>query len=153
AFSSPFRHKNTPKSSDSCARAKPRYSRAMLGLDRRALQVAWTLFLFAALVGLVYAVRRTLMIFALALFFAHLLAPIVEVVNRFIPPRVSRTVSLAIVYILLVGALVSVTASLGGRIADEAGSLATRLPEAVKEDPLARLPIPSWLEPLRPRVT
>ena len=39
----------------------------MLGLDRRTLQIAWTLLLFVAFFGTIYAVRRILVIFALAL--------------------------------------------------------------------------------------
>src|SRR6266849_4189324 len=126
----------------------------MLGLDRRALQVAWTLFLFAAVAGLIYEIRRTLVIFTLALFLAHLLAPIVDFAERFVPRRVSRVAVLGIVYVLLLAALVSVTIPIGSRIGEEAAGLANRLPEAMKQqDPLSHLPIPAWLEPMRPKVT
>jgi predicted PurR-regulated permease PerM len=126
----------------------------MLGLDRRALQVAWTLFLFAVVAGVIYEIRHTLMIFTLALFLAHLLAPIVEFVERWVPARVSRTAVLGIVYVLLLAILVSVTIPIGSRIAEQAAGLAGRLPEAMKQqDPLTRLPIPAWLEPMRPRLT
>jgi predicted PurR-regulated permease PerM len=40
----------------------------------------------------------------------------------------------------------------GSRIGEEAAGLASRLPEAMKEDPLARLPLPAWLEPAREKV-
>ena len=40
----------------------------MLGLDRRTLQVAWTLFLFVLVLGTIYEVRHTVMIFTLALY-------------------------------------------------------------------------------------
>src|SRR6266852_6406962 len=126
----------------------------MLGLDRRALQVAWTLFLFAALAGVIYEIRRTLVIFALALFLAHLLAPIVDFAERLVPARVSRTAVLGIVYVAILAVLASVTIPVGSRIGEEAAGLASRLPEAMKQqDPLTRLPIPAWLEPMRPRLT
>jgi predicted PurR-regulated permease PerM len=126
----------------------------MLGLDRRALQVAWTLFLFAAIAGVVYEIRHTLVILALALFLAHLLAPIVEFAERLVPERVSRTAVLGIVYVLLLAALVSVTIPVGSRIAEQAAGLANRLPDAMKQqDPLSHLPIPAWLEPMRPKLT
>ncbi len=125
----------------------------MLGLDRRTLHVAWTLFLFVAVIAVVYAVRSTLVVFALALFFAQLLSPVVEFVSRSVPARISRTAALGIVYILLIGALTAIVIPLSGRIADEAANLATRLPAAIGQDPLSRLPIPSWLEPFRPRLT
>ncbi|HEY2845485.1 MAG TPA: AI-2E family transporter [Bryobacteraceae bacterium] len=125
----------------------------MLGLDRRALQVAWTLFVFAAVVALVYAVRRTLVIFALALFFAHLLAPLVEFVSQSFSARISRTLALTIVYILFVGVLITVMVPLGQKVAEEAAALANKIPETIKQDPLANVPIPSWLEPYRARIS
>jgi predicted PurR-regulated permease PerM len=41
----------------------------------------------------------------------------------------------------------------GARIGEEASALAGRLPEALKEDPLSRMPLPAWLEEWRPRMT
>ena len=55
---------------------------SMLGIDRRALKVGWTLFLFALVLGALYEIRHTLVIFALALFLAHLLSPVVELLVR-----------------------------------------------------------------------
>ena len=54
----------------------------MIGIDRTALKMVWTVFLFALIVALVYQIRHTLMIFALALFFSHLLAPVVDFFER-----------------------------------------------------------------------
>src|SRR6266446_2302233 len=125
----------------------------MLGLDRHALQVAWTLFLFAAIAFVVYEVRHTLVIFALALFLAHLIAPVVEFVERFVPQRISRVAVMGIVYVAILAALVLSAIPVGSRIAEQAAGLAGRLPEAMQQDPLARLPIPDWLEPMRPRLT
>src|SRR5579871_1450618 len=119
----------------------------MLGLDRRTLQIAWTLFLFAAAVGLIYEVRRILVIFALALFFAQMLTPIVEAVTRAFGARISRTLALAVVYILFVGVLITIMIPLGQKLAEEGAALATRIPDAVKQDPLAHVPVPLWLEP------
>src|SRR5262249_42243869 len=42
---------------------------------------------------------------------------------------------------------------LSSRISDEATALASNLPNALKGDPLANLPIPRWLEPWRPQIT
>jgi predicted PurR-regulated permease PerM len=126
----------------------------MFGIDRRAAKVAWTILLIALAVGVVYVIRRTLMIFVAALFFAYLLAPVVGWVERRTPKKLAREFALAIVYVLLVAALVTVTGLLGARIAEEAASLASRLPESIKSgDPLSNIPIPSWLEPYRVRIT
>jgi predicted PurR-regulated permease PerM len=125
----------------------------MLGLDRRTLQVAWTLFLFVLVLGTIYEVRHTVMIFTLALFFAHLLAPVVEFIERFVPSRVPRPAVLALVYAILIAALVSALIPVGSRIAEQAAVLAARLPQAIQQhDPLGHLPIPAWLDPIRPKV-
>lgn len=126
----------------------------MLGLDRRTLHVAWSLLLFAAVVATIYAIRRTLMVFALALFFAHLLSPVVEFVQRRVSKRVPRVAVLSMVYVVLVGALAAVVVLVGSRIAEDATVLASKLPQALQqEDPLSHVPLPSWMAPLRPRLT
>ena len=123
----------------------------MLGIDRRALKVGWTLFLFALALAAIYEIRHTLVIFALALFLAHLLSPVVELLVR-LRRGLSRTVALALVYLVLLGALVSIAIPIGSRIAEQAAGLASRLPAAIQEDPLSRLPLPVWLESARPRL-
>jgi predicted PurR-regulated permease PerM len=123
----------------------------MLGIDRRALKVGWTLFLFAAALVAIYEIRRTLVIFTLALFFAHLLSPVVELLVR-LRHGLSRTVALALVYLALLGVLISIAIPIGARIGEQAAALATKLPAAIQEDPLSKLPLPSWLESARPRL-
>jgi len=126
----------------------------MLGIDRRALNVVWTVFLFTVFVAAIYAARRTLVIFVLALFLAHLIAPLVTFVEGIAPKRIPRAVVLAVVYVLLLTAILSVTITIGARVAEEAANLAGRLPQAIEQqDPLSHLPLPSWLEPMRPRLT
>jgi predicted PurR-regulated permease PerM len=124
----------------------------VLAIDRRTLQAAWTLFLFALALLVVYEISRTLVIFAVALIFAHLLAPIVNFVERIFPANVPRIVSLAVVYVALIALLTAALIPLGSRISHEAASLTARLPEALKGDPLANLPFPRWVEPFRPQV-
>ena len=127
---------------------------SMLGLDRRTLQIAWTLLLFAAFFWTIYAVRRILVIFALALFFSHLLAPVVEFVERrLIPKRFPRTAVVTLVYVVLLAVLISAMIPVGSRIGEEAALLASKLPDAMQQqDPLSHLPLPSWLEAARPRL-
>lgn len=124
----------------------------MLGLDRRTLQIAWTLFLFALTLLIVYRVGRTIIIFAVALIFAHLLAPVVNFVERRFPPRVPRVASLLIVYVALLGAMTAVIVPLAERVSTEAATLAKKLPDALRSDPLATMPLPHALEPLRPDI-
>src|SRR2546421_6284998 len=122
----------------------------MLGIDRRTIQIAWTLFLFALLLFVIYKIGRTLIIFAVALILAHLLAPIVGFVERIVPQRVPRMAALVVVYIALIAVLAAALTTVGSRISTEAANLTEKLPAAMKGDPLERIPIPTWLEPLRP---
>jgi predicted PurR-regulated permease PerM len=125
----------------------------MIGIDRSALKIAWTVFLFALTIALVYGIRHTLMIFALALFFAHLLAPVVDFFERTAPARFPHVAILVLVYIGLLAVIILILISVGSRIGEQAASLTARLLDAVKQpDPLGKLPIPSWLEFARPRV-
>jgi predicted PurR-regulated permease PerM len=83
------------------------------------------------------------------LLLANRVRPLVDLVERFFPVRINRTLSLAIVYLAFIGGLVSVAFFLGSKIVEQATALAVRLPEALKSNPLDRLPLPYWFEPAR----
>ena len=121
-----------------------------MGIDPKAARAAWTVFLLALLVAMAYAVRETLAVFVIALLFAYLLMPLVGFVERVTPRQVSPRIALAIVYLALVGAIVALALTLGSRLAEEANSLAQRLPDLVKNPTwMQKIPLPSWLEPAR----
>ncbi len=124
----------------------------MLGIDQRVLRAVWTVFLFALALAMIYAIRRTLVLFLLAIFLATLLAPVVDRVHWLIPPSGSRGPAIAIVYLAVIGILVSLAIPIGSRIADEAVVLANKLPAAIQGDPLANVPVPAWLEGRREQV-
>jgi predicted PurR-regulated permease PerM len=122
----------------------------MLGIDAKAARVAWTVFLLVLLLATAYAIRETLAVFVIALLFAYLLAPLVGFVERITPRVISPRIALAIVYLALVAAIVSLALTLGSRLADEANTLAMQLPALVKNpDWMQRIPLPGWLEPAR----
>jgi predicted PurR-regulated permease PerM len=125
----------------------------MLEIDGRALRVIWTVFLFALVVALLYSIRSTLVVFLLAVFLAHLLGPLVNRVERWLAPRIPRTLALAIVYLVLVGGALAVLIPVGAKIGEQAAALASKLPDALQQDPLGRLPLPWWLEQFRPDLT
>ena len=77
----------------------------MLGIDRGAARAAWTVALVALLLCLIYLVRTTLFVFVLAVLFAYLLTPLVDLLDRFLPTG-TRTPALALAYVLFVGAVV-----------------------------------------------
>jgi predicted PurR-regulated permease PerM len=122
----------------------------MLGIDERALRVIWTIFLFALLVAIVYYIRDTLLVFALAIFFAYMLWPIVGLIERFIPRR--RNIALALVYASLTGILVLVGFELVPKIAEQASNLGNQLPSLLSRNRLANFPLPGWLDPFREQV-
>jgi predicted PurR-regulated permease PerM len=125
----------------------------MLGIDRRTLEIAWTLFLFALVIFLVYEIRRTLLLFALAVILAHLLAPVVNFIERLIPRRVPRVTAIIFVYIAVMAVIVAAMIPLGSRLSTEAATLANRLPDVLNSDPLSKIPVPQRFESFRPEVT
>jgi len=130
-----------------------RYAKGVLAIDPKAARIAWTVFLLALLVAAAYAVRETLAVFVIALLFAYLLAPLVGFVERITPRQVSPRIALAIVYLALVGTIITLIATLGSRLADEANNLAMQLPALVKNPTwMQRIPLPSWLEPARANI-
>lgn len=122
-----------------------------LGVEHRALKTVWTVFLFALSVFFLYEIRSALVTFALALFLALMLSPVVALVDRFTTTRVPRNAALALVYIVMIGISVAVLVPIGSAIGEDARLLASKLPGAVQEDPFGKLPLPTWLEPLRER--
>jgi predicted PurR-regulated permease PerM len=119
----------------------------MMGIDYRALKIAWTVFLFVLLLLVVWYIRTTLVLFAAAIFFAYMLYPVVGLTERFIKRR--RGLALAIVYCALVGLMVLLGFQLLPALAAQAIQLATHLPALVATGTVAKLPLPHFLEPLR----
>ena len=126
----------------------------MLGLDAKAAKCTWTAFLVLLTIYLAYEARGPIVVVLLAVFFAYLLAPAVDFFTRFFHRDQARLASLAVVYVLMVAALISGVILIGSAVAEEASALASRLPDYIQHgDPLASLPIPEWLAPMRTRIT
>jgi predicted PurR-regulated permease PerM len=119
----------------------------MMGIDRRALRVSWTVFLFGLALTIIWFLRATIAVFAAAVFFAYMLSPVVGLVERFIKRR--RGLALTIVYCLLVGVLVLIGFQLVPAVAGQAINLSSRLPSLISGGNLAKLPLPAWAEPMR----
>ena len=98
----------------------------MLGIDGRTLRIVWTVFLCATVLLFVYQVRETLTLFAVAVFLAYMLAPLVNLVERLMPKR--RILALVLVYLGIVALFVTAGIGIGSQIAEQAASLASRLP-------------------------
>jgi predicted PurR-regulated permease PerM len=126
----------------------------MFGLDVRTLRIVWTVFLFVLVAVLLYMIGSTVVVFTLAVFLAHLLGPMAERVEKMIPDEwVSRNLSLAVVYLVMILAIGAALTPVIVQVGKQAGALAGALPSSLDEDPLTKLKLPPWLEPLRTQLT
>jgi predicted PurR-regulated permease PerM len=102
----------------------------MLGIDKRAARYTWTAAVVVIALCLVYLLRRTLFIFVLALLFAYLLSPLVNLLDRFLPGR-TRTPALALAYIIFVGVAVLLGQQIGSRVAKQAAQFDQDFPAEI----------------------
>jgi predicted PurR-regulated permease PerM len=116
----------------------------MLGIDRSAARGAWTIGLVGLLFYLIYLVRATFFVFVLAVLFAYLLTPLVDLLNRFLPTG-TRTPALALAYVIFVGAAVFGGIEIGTRVFDQTKLLAHQLPGDVEKWRQAKLDAPTTL--------
>ncbi len=127
---------------------------AMFGLDLRTLKIVWTVFLFSLVAMLLYMIGSTVVVFTLAVFLAHLLGPLAERVEKMIPDEwVSRNLSLAVVYLVMILAITAALFPVVTQVGQQAADLAGALPSSLDEDPLTKLKLPAWLEPVRDKLT
>jgi predicted PurR-regulated permease PerM len=122
----------------------------MLGIENRTFRVAWTVFLLFLFIFLVYKISQTILVFAGAVFFSYILWPLVSFVQRFTTRR--RGLALAIVYVVLIGAIVGIGFAVIPAIVSQATSLFTKLPSLITGAQISRIPLPSFLEPVRQQV-
>jgi predicted PurR-regulated permease PerM len=102
------------------------------GLDRRAASYTSTVLFILVLLALVYAIRETLFVFALALLFSYLLWPLVHFLDRRLPGS-SRLPALTIVYMSMVGLLIIIGIAVGSRVMLQANALTLQIPELISK--------------------
>jgi predicted PurR-regulated permease PerM len=100
----------------------------MLGIDRRAASCTFTAAMVLLALYLVYMVRSTLFVFTLAVLFAYLLSPLVNLLDRFLPGS-TRTPALALAFVIFVAILALFVSLIGARAVKEAEELNKRLPD------------------------
>ncbi len=81
--------------------------------------------------GLVYLVRRTLFVFILAVLFAYLLSPLVDLLDRFLPTR-TRTPALGLAYIIILGAAVLAGIEIGSLVVEQAHRFVKDFPNMIQ---------------------
>jgi len=104
----------------------------MFGIDRTAARYTWSAVAILLLLELIYQVRSTLFIFTLAVLFAYLLSPAVDMLDRALPHR-TRTLALALVYVSFIAIVALAITLIGSRVVDEAGSLKGKFPSLITE--------------------
>ena len=125
----------------------------MLGWDSRAARVAWTVGVVALAFYAVYAVRKALLIFVLALFLAYMIAPLVNAIERYKWRRIPRGASVLMAMSLVVAVVALGAALLAPSVSEEAENLAEQLPKLTEKTTIVeRIPMPGWLEPFRGRL-
>jgi predicted PurR-regulated permease PerM len=105
----------------------------MFGIDRHAARYAFTAFLVLLAMYVVYLVRKTLFIFILALLFAYLLTPLVNVLDRFLPASRTRAPALGLAYLIFVTVVVVLGIQIGSRVVEQANRLGKELPTKIGE--------------------
>jgi predicted PurR-regulated permease PerM len=78
--------------------------------------------------GTVYVIRETLVMFIIALLFAYLLYPLVDLIDRRLTAR-TRTPALALAYLIFIGLLTVFGAFIGGQVLTQARYLSQNPPD------------------------
>lgn len=105
----------------------------MLGIDRSAARYTWTAALVLLFLWLVYLLRTTIFVFTLALLFAYLLSPLVNLLDRAIPRKRTRPLALGLAYVIFLGVTVLIGFQIGNRVAEQARGFNRRLPDMLAE--------------------
>jgi predicted PurR-regulated permease PerM len=100
----------------------------MFLINRRAASFTFTVATVLVVLYLIYLIRSTLFVFILALLFAYLLSPLVNLLDRFLPGR-TRTPALALAYLIFVGVSVFLIFEIGSTVVEQASALAKKLPD------------------------
>ena len=125
----------------------------MLGLDTRAARVAWTVGVVTLAFYAVFILRKTILVFVLALFLAYMIAPLVTLIERYKWSRVPRTVSVLMAFLLVIGSVGIGAALIAPAVSDEAQLLSQQLPQLAAKASIANIPLPNWLEAFRGRLS
>jgi predicted PurR-regulated permease PerM len=105
----------------------------MFFLDARAARATWTVLVFAAALGLVYLLRKPLLLLVFSLFFAYLIFPVVRMVQRGLPRWGGRPLAIGVVYLLLLLALFGLALGVGPRLTEEVTLLAEKAPQIAQQ--------------------
>jgi predicted PurR-regulated permease PerM len=82
-----------------------------------------------------------------------MIAPLVNLIDRYKWRRMPRTASVAAAFVLVLAIVVAAMALVAPVVSDEAAKLADQLPKITESGNLVqKIPLPSWLDPYRSRI-
>jgi predicted PurR-regulated permease PerM len=98
----------------------------LLGIDARAARYTWTAAVVLVAMWVVYLIRQTLFVFVIALMFAYLLYPLLDLIERRISGK-TRAPALALTFMLVIGTLVVLVFFIGDSVGGQAAQLAAQV--------------------------
>ena len=100
----------------------------MAVIDIRTARILLTAILFALALAFLYATRQTLIAFLFAIFFAYLVSPVVNTLERFLK---GRGRAIAVIYAVILGLVVFFFVSVGPKVTHEGAKLGQSLPNVL----------------------
>jgi len=123
----------------------------LLGIDSKAARYTWTAALVLLALGMVYLIREVLIVFVIALLFAYLLYPLMDLIDRHLTAK-TRTPALAITFVLAIGLLAGFGVSVGSVVAEQAANLAMQAPDFLNRIRQNPMPAPGAVQSLKSQV-
>jgi predicted PurR-regulated permease PerM len=96
-------------------------------LDKNTLRVLFTILATASLLAFVWLARKPLLAFLFAMLFAYLLDPLITLLQKW--TRCSRGIAIAVLYVAILAALLTVGLVVGPRVVEEGRHLSAAAPE------------------------
>jgi predicted PurR-regulated permease PerM len=96
-------------------------------LDTKTLRILFTILTVASLLAFAWLARKPLLAFLFAMLFAYLLDPLITLVQKW--TKGSRAIAIAIVYVALLAALLTVLVAAGPAVVEEGRHLSEAAPE------------------------
>lgn len=120
----------------------------MLGIDPRAARYTWTAAMVLLLICLVWLIRNTLLVFVIALLFAYLLYPLMDLIDRRLTAK-TRTPALALTFLVVLAILAGFVIFLGTVVADQANALAQQAPAFLNRIRQVPTPAPQAVQSIK----
>jgi predicted PurR-regulated permease PerM len=117
-------------------------------IDPKAARATWTAAAVLLTLAVVYLIREALFVFVIALLFAYLLYPLMDLIDRHLTSK-TRTPALAITFVLVLGILGVLGNFVGSAVAEQATNLASQAPDFLKRIQQAPAPGPESIKSFR----